>query len=265
MQGGELEFVLTPQPNLKRGINLQDTPYSLTDHKFVSVPYIEQDLSLFADPVKCTLGCATEGAEIRFTLDGSEPDESSVLYGGELVINENLELKIRAFKEDYLPSPVFSIKAKKAKQRKADRSICNTNGVRYRYFEGLFNQVDDISKMKPFKEGVIEEPSIEVAETDDHFGIEYTGFIYAPDDGVYEFYTSSDDGSVFFIGNTKVVNNDLSHAKITATGRIALMRGCHKFKLLYFEDYEGQFLEMGWKIPGEKDFKKIGKQDVFVP
>jgi predicted alpha-1,2-mannosidase len=265
MQGGELEFILTPQPNLERGINFRDAPYSLTNQKFVSVPYVEQDLSLFADPVKCTLGCATEGAEIRYTLDGSKPDENSVLDGGELVINGNLELKVRAFKEGYLPSPVFSIKAKKAKLRKADRSVCNTNGVRYRYFEGLFNRVDDISRMKPVKEGVIEEPSIEVAEADDHFGIEYTGFIYAPDDGVYEFYTSSDDGSVFFIGNTKVVNNDLSHAKITATGRIALMQGCHRFKLLYFEDYEGQSLELGWKIPGEKNFKKIGKQDVFIP
>ena len=36
--------------------------------------------------------------------------------------------------------------------------------------------------------------------------------------------TQSDDGSVLFIGNELVVDNDGSHAAITASGSIALER-----------------------------------------
>ena len=46
--------------------------------------------------------------------------------------------------------------------------------------------------------------------------------IKVPENGVYTFQTSSDDGSVLYIDNELVVNNDGSHAAIPATGFIAL-------------------------------------------
>ena len=92
----------------------------------------------------------------------------------------------------------------------------------------------DLQKAKVVETGTIPEPSILNAKLPDHFGYIFTGYIYAPEDGVYEFSTRSDDGSVLYIGKEKVVDNDASHAAIDATHpltkrlpplRLALFRG----------------------------------------
>jgi hypothetical protein len=43
-------------------------------------------------------------AEIRYTLDGSEPTESSPLYSGPITISETKALRMKAFKTDWKPS-----------------------------------------------------------------------------------------------------------------------------------------------------------------
>ena len=89
--------------------------------------------------------------------------------------------------------------------------------------------------------------SIDEAPREDHYGYIWEGWIRVPSRGVYEFELKSDDGSVLYIGDRKVVDNDGSHAAVSAFGRIALEQGYHPFRLLYFEDYEGQSLEWKWK------------------
>lgn len=112
--------------------------------------------------------------------------------------------------------------------------------------------------------GTIAAPTIKEAMQPDHFGYIFTGFIYIPQDDVYEFMTKSDDGSVLYINNTKVVDNDGSHAAITATGRIALKKGFHPYKLMYFEDYEGDELSWAWKRVADKQYAPIPKENLFV-
>jgi hypothetical protein len=50
------------------------------------------------------LSCATEGATIRFTLDGREPDATSPAYAGSFNIAETATVKAKAFKDGMLPS-----------------------------------------------------------------------------------------------------------------------------------------------------------------
>src|SRR5690606_34387559 len=48
--------------------------------------------------VEIKMTSATPGVEIRYTLDGSEPDASSPRYTGPLVINEDAYIRARAFR-----------------------------------------------------------------------------------------------------------------------------------------------------------------------
>ena len=51
-----------------------------------------------------SLSCETEGVEIRYTLDGSEPMEASRLYTGAFTIDDTTTVKAKAFKTDWFES-----------------------------------------------------------------------------------------------------------------------------------------------------------------
>ena len=75
MGGGTLAFKLSSKPDHRRD-NLT-APYSMTTAPVVSKPFIEGDLHLFQEEAEIRMGCRTEGAVIRYTLDGSEPTADS--------------------------------------------------------------------------------------------------------------------------------------------------------------------------------------------
>ena len=263
MQGGNLTFTLSAQPDLNRGTSPEAAPYSYTTEQVISIPYVNKDLNLFTEPLEVTLASATEGACIYYTLDGSEPTEASTSYTTPLTIDRTLQLKAKAFKEGFRPSRTLAIQATKAELKSAKQVVPTQQGTAYTYYEGVFSKVADIEKSPVVQRGVMAEPSLEKAMKEDHYAYIFTGWLKVPEDGVYGFMTASDDGSVLLIDGDMVVNNDGSHAAIPATGTIALQQGFHSYRLLYFEDYEGQELKWGWKLPSASQFAPIPKENLF--
>lgn len=264
MEGGTLEFVLSATPNRQRGSEPGSFPYSLSSGLIVSIPYTTRDLYLFVDETEVDLGTATSGADIYYTMDGSEPDKSSILYKEPFVVKGSCVIRAKAFKDGYEPSRTFTIEATRAVFENPKTIAGVENGTHYRYYEGYYQWVNEIEKTPVLEEGVIPSPSLDKARQPDHFAFQFTGFILIPEDGIYEFMTRSDDGSVLYINDRKVVDNDGSHADISATGRIALHKGYHSYKLLYFEDYEGENLNWGWKRPSNDRFVPIPDSALFV-
>ncbi len=80
----------------------------------------------------------------------------------------------------------------------------------------------------------------------DHFAYEFRTLIYISKRGVYRFYTISDDGSKLYIDDKLIVDNDGGHSVRRAEGKVALEKGYHALHLLYFENYMGQELEVGF-------------------
>ena len=259
MQGGELHFALRPRPDYERGTDDAAAPHSLTRGEVVSIPYTTQNVSLFTEPIAVALATTTSGAEIRYTLDGSEPTETSALYAAPVPVDRSLTLKAKGFKPGAAPSRTLTLEAEKAVFRKGAPAgeTATRPGVAYSYYEGVFSCVNDIRKGKYVSSGTMPAPSIAQAPQEDHFAYVFTGLILIPERGVWEFMTKSDDGSVLTIGDRKVVDNDGSHASVMATGRVALEAGLHPYTLLYFEDYEGQDFSWGWKAPGAEGFEAI--------
>lgn len=119
-------------------------------------------------------------------------------------------------------------------------------GVAYTYYEGAVKHTDQISKAVKIKEGVMTHIGIEEAVAEDHFAYEFRAWIKIPQRGVYRFYTFSDDGSTLLIDGQPVVDNDGGHSPRRGEGKVALEAGFHELKVLYFEDYMGQRLEVGY-------------------
>ncbi len=119
------------------------------------------------------------------------------------------------------------------------------HGVAYTYYEGKFKHTDQIVSGTKVKEGTMKNFSIREAPAEDHFAYEFRTLINIPEKGVYRFYTYSDDGSKLFIDGKEVVDNDGSHNARLARGKVALDAGFHELRVLYFEDYMGESLEVG--------------------
>jgi len=62
----------------------------------------------FAIPPLVTINCTTPGATIFYSLDGSEPNAESSIYTEPFTISTWCTLKVRAYKQGYLPSAVVS-------------------------------------------------------------------------------------------------------------------------------------------------------------
>ena len=264
MEGGELRFTLTDKPDMTRGTSTEASPYSYTKEPVVSIPFVDRDLNLFLDKTTIVLATTTQGATIRYTLDGSEPTEQSPLYEKPFDLDKTTQVKAKGFKEGFRPSKTLSILATKAELKAALPVHPTQNGTSYKYFEGLYHKVADVEKSPLLESGVMPEPSIKGAKQEDHFGYIFAGLINVPEDGVYTFQTRSDDGSVLYIDGEEVVNNDGSHAAIPATGMVALKKGFHAYKLYYFEDYEGEHLSWAWKLPSAKELVPIPASALFV-
>ena len=264
MQGGTLDFTLSAEPNKTRGTKPATAPYSYTNRNVASIPYVTKDADLFVNQIEIALYSATDGATIRYTLDGSEPTEQSPEYKHSFVITNTTEIKAKAYLDGYDASRTFRLKATKAVFRNALNGKPSANGVSYIYTEGNYSLVKDVENSPVVERGIMAEPSIKQAKKPDHFGYIFSGLINVPVEGVYEFYTQTDDGSKLYIDNELVVDNDTSHAAIVATGRIPLKKGFHSYRFLYFEDYEGESLNWGWKVPGTTDFTNIPAKSLYI-
>ncbi len=119
------------------------------------------------------------------------------------------------------------------------------HGVAYTYYEGKFKQTDQIAAGTKLKEGTMKNFSIKEAPAKDHFAYDFRTLVNIPEDGVYRFYTFSDDGSKLFIDGHMVVDNDGGHNDRQRKGMVALKAGFHELRVLYFEDYMGEMLEVG--------------------
>ncbi len=256
MAGGELVYELTETP--VKDVNLE-APYSMTTVAKASAPYTTIDPELFEGEVVVDLATITEGADILYSVDGSEP---SVKYTEPFRLEKTTDLRAVAVKDGYDPSLELKIKITKAEHWPAVRSSVSENGTDYLYFEGNYFRSEQI-KGTPAATGTLPVPDISVARQQDHFAFIFKGYIEIDEKGVYEFMTVSDDGSVLLIDGKLVVDNDGSHAAIMASGRVALEKGYHSFELKYLEDYEGQELKWGWRVPGSKEFTEIPAEKIF--
>ncbi len=250
MKGCELTFVMGAAPNKNWGAKPVNRPYSENGMGVTRLPYISSGELLFLSSTRIVLACETEGAVIRYTLNGAEPGENSELYHTPIEIQKTSLLKMKAFHSSLMSSTTVEITLQKAVLNDAKLVSDVIPGLEYDYFERFFVQATDMDLVRPFTKGITPDFNISMAKIPNYFGIKFEGYIEVPADGLYTFYLSSNDGSHLWLDGNELIENDGNHGTVEEPCKIALKQGYHAIEVNYMQCGGAKSLKVSCDGPG---------------
>lgn len=208
--------------------------------------------NVFVDQTEVEIKNQRIGSQVRYTLDGSEPLQTSPLYSGPLHLSETTSLAVREFMPDGKASRIYNAMFIKKEPMEPVTEANSPSGIQYQFYP-LSEPVQsskalaDLDTFSTGKNSVIAFPEIELPE---YFGLKFSGYIKVPATGIYTFYTESNDGSCLYIGQELVVDNDGSHGAVERSGQAALKKGLHPIVVTYLQEGGGKTLKVSVKGPG---------------
>ena len=217
---------------------------------FAPEPVLKADK--FIDEMSVELRTPTTGAEIRYTLDGSEPTRNSTKYDSPVILKKSCTITTRGYYEGNGMSRAVAYKYQKTEARKAAQVEGAKPGLFLGYYETPNNlkALPDFKSLKPAATFVAANAGLERALRADNFALRFEGWFTAPQTGVYTFYLTSDNGSRLQIGTDTIVDNDGPHGAQTHCGCVALLAGPHPLVLDFFQANDGKALKLEYEGPG---------------
>jgi alpha-L-fucosidase len=204
------------------------------------------------DMMAVNLTSERENVEIRYTLDGSLPGISSPLFEDTLVITETTTIAARCFRDNNAVSMSSIATFTKVVPLPASMPEVVDHGLVATYYEGDWDSLPDFNSITPLKSIEVDNFTLEPRMNNDYYGFSFEGIIEIPEDGVYDFYTDSDDGSELYINDSLLVDNDGLHGLKEMGNDVPLSKGYHKIKVNYFEKSGGDVLKVYFKAPGKQ-------------
>ena len=196
----------------KAPATLRDFEFTITNGRLTTTPIhrpIEPVIfspaeTVFTDSAQATLTSATPGMEIRYTLDGTEPDLASPLYTAPLTLTKTAFIRARAFRPGVKAMPFTAagtdatvISEARFHKRTLLPAIAApailAPGLRWELAEGnwfaLFSHLH-LPAVLPAKASGQTQKLLDVTmrQGDGPFGVRYSGVIEIPADGVWTFH-----------------------------------------------------------------------------
>ncbi len=214
-------------------------------------PTIEASTGLIVQPVTVTINAGSPLLAVHYTLDGSDPTETSPKYDAPIVITDDAVLKVRSFDHGRAVSAVAEQRFQKTSPQPAIAVEAPAAGISYQFYTGDWDQLPDFDGLTPKDSGALSAVNLEKWPQREYFGLRLKGYVRAPEDGVYNFELSSDDGSRLSIDGRTIVDNDGLHSMTAKTGSAALARGLHAIEIDYFNKTGGLGLALKWGLAGQ--------------
>jgi pectate lyase len=209
----------------------------------------------FVGSTSAVIESPDKDAEIRYTLDGSEPDGSANIYKGPLEITKSLTVRAKAFKQGRESVEVFKkfIADVPRKAEVSDAGKLKSGLVR------RFYKVSGHEKIEKSSEASYA-PVPEMGPTQSLCLVTYKGYIKIPTDGVYKFnfvYPSGradeEDSCTVKIGGETIL---CTHKTVTdnVVDTVALEAGVHPIEVVYRVKYCYN-IGFYWQGPGIEEQK----------
>jgi hexosaminidase len=198
---------------------------------------------VITSPFSVTINPPFPGADVRYTVDGTDPAlESPALTATPIEIAASGLLKARTILPGGRMSRVVS----------TSFSFVDSgqNGLEYGYYEGIWTKLPELAALPPAKTGRALDITLEPAARPNDFALLFKGFIQIPDPGDYTFWLLADDGARLEINGREVARHDGLFWLREVSGTISLQPGKHPIEVAYFQKSGGRQLEILCAGPG---------------
>ena len=218
----------------------------------IPTPMIEPYVIL-GDSDLLVIGNPQGFGDVRYTLDGTEPTDKSLLYSEPLKIEENCVMKLAVFTESRHSSVITS---EVMLARNAVEGY--RYGLNYKYHEGAYNRVmPDFEKIEFLDSGYVKGLDLNlVPHRNENYSILFSGWINLPEDGVYEFFIKSDDGGELYIDDEYIVGSKKYMSNIAAK-KIETKRGLYSFHIYYSQFLWSNRIQLWVKLPNAEEKIKL--------
>jgi alpha-L-fucosidase len=223
-----------------------------------NTPVITSDNSIYTSKIEFSITSDTKNGIIHYTTDGTEPTLSGKIAKDNILMNATGKLVIKA--STFLNGkPVSAVSTATFEQEQLlDPAYEGKPGLKYKYFEGSWEKLPDFTKLSALKTGITPDINLNEKKQASNYGFTFNGYINVPENDVYAFFLSSDDGSKLIIDDLKVLDFDGMHGMSDKRMDVALSAGLHRISIQFFQHDGDDGLKLEWKQTG-KERKLVDK------
>ncbi len=216
---------------------------------YIPPPACATSQRVFEKQLEVELVAPVPGARVHVTIDGTPATAQSPVYTPPLHLTSTSTVRARLIRQDGRASDELRIEFRKETQRAAIDVPGAALGWRYAAYVGAWTAVPDLTSLTAVASGVAHVCDDSKRPGEENYALHFHGYIEVPDDGVYTFYLTSDDGSCMWLGDSLVVDNDGLHGMVTTHGQAILQKGKHPVRVVMFQAGGAQGLELEYAGP----------------
>ncbi len=200
------------------------------------------DENAFFGRQRVQVQCEDPSATIHYTTDGSVPDAQSPVVDSTLYVDHPTAFTFRALTADGKQGEILRARYVPAEYLEAVRPATVSSGLTAKWYDYAGAGCQGITQA-PFR-GTYTIDDVQIPDSaKGNIGLVIDGYIRIPEDGIYGFVLSSDDGSMLYIDGKVVVDNDGEHSTVIKSASRALRAGYHRIEVQYF-DHNGGNLDL---------------------
>ena len=212
------------------------------DEVYVPMPFVRPFRGKAAEGVSISVN--DPDAQIRYTLDGSEPGPDSPLYEGPFKLERTSTLRAAAFKEGQ----------KSAETVHYLFPDSNEPPIAFKLYKNVMESfIPDFTKFGlPYDTGYVNEFALDEFDlaAEDHFAILFASTLIVPEEATYGFELQSDDGSRLYLDGQLLIDNSHGRSTTICHASKKLGAGRHLLKLEYYEHSSTQSLRLYHNVNG---------------
>ena len=218
-------------------------------YRIPDVEGLEENASTLDAHAQLVLHAPLQDATIRYTLDGTAPNEQSPRYEHPLelaVDTEGTPVAARLILADGRRGPVSRATFRRTIMHTAlpiDSSTLRP-GLSRNYYEHALSSTRGLVQLQPVKRDIAAQIGIPDYARPESFALTFDGYARVPADGLYDFHLQSDDGAVLRIDGEIVIDRDGPQSLGESAGQVGLAAGLHAISLKYFQDDGGKGLNL---------------------